>query len=104
MFRRRAALLQDMAQASTLAALAAALERFLRRAAGRAFAPPDPGAHLLQGALQELLGAVRDFTTRRAAAQVCAGSALHCDLLTSRPAVTYGRSHSLGYMHSGFTG
>jgi predicted YcjX-like family ATPase len=60
--------LQDMAQAGTLSALAAALASFLRRCAARAFAPPDPGAHLLQGALHGMLTAVRDFTTRRAAA------------------------------------
>jgi predicted YcjX-like family ATPase len=59
---------QDMAQAGTLAELGAAHAAFLRRAAARAFAPPDPGAHLLQGALSGLLAAVRQFTTRRAAA------------------------------------
>lgn len=65
-------LLQDMAQAGSLGTLASALASFLRRAAARAFAPPDPGAHLLQGALHGMLDAVRDFTSRRSAApQVC---------------------------------
>lgn len=57
-----------MAQAGTVAELAAAHAAFLRRAAARTFAPSDPGAHLLQGALAGLLAAVRQFTTRRAAA------------------------------------
>jgi hypothetical protein len=59
---------QDVAGAGSLAALAAALGSFLRRCAARAFAPPDPGAHLLQGALHGMLDAVREFTVRRAAA------------------------------------
>lgn len=58
--------------------MAAAHAAWLGRAAGRAFAPPDPGAHLLQGALTGLLGAVRQFTLRRAAAGRVHGSLITC--------------------------